>query len=237
MTKIDLSDFYMHLPIAEHDRKYFRFMFNGIKYECTGMPFGLAPAPRIATKFLQPAIKYLRRRGIRCTVYIDDIIILARSREQSIRHTQVAVDLLHKLGFGIHPDKLQAEPRQSVEFLGFQVNSVKMQFRVPREKVRDLRRQIHSTIQMSERGTLTVRRFASLIGKINFLRGAVSAAPLHIWPLLQLHAKAFKRAAEWDKHMSLSPRVLSELQWWQEEVQDWNGKSVVPAKHQYILSS
>ena len=37
--------------------------------------------------------------------------------------------------------------------------------------------------------------------------------------------------------MSLSPRVLSELQWWQEEIQDWNGKSVVPAKHQYILTT
>ena len=100
MTKIDLSDFYMHLPIAEADRKFFRFMFNGIKYECVAMPFGLAPAPRIATKFLQPVIKYLRRRGVRCTVYIDDIIILARSRVQSLKHTQLAVDLLHSLGFG-----------------------------------------------------------------------------------------------------------------------------------------
>ena len=51
MTKIDLSDFYMHLPIAEADRKFFRFMFNGKKYECVAMPFGLAPAPRIATNF------------------------------------------------------------------------------------------------------------------------------------------------------------------------------------------
>ena len=211
MTKIDLSDFYMHLPIAEADRKYFRFMFNGIKYECVGMPFGLAPAPRIATKFLQPVIKYLRRRGVRCTVYIDDIIILARSRVQSLKHTQLAVDLLHSLGFGIHPDKLQGVPRQSVEFLGFQVNSVKMQFRVPQNKIRDLRRQIHLTLLQSQKGQLTVRRFASLIGKINFLRGAVSAAPLHIWPLLQLHSKAFKRASEWDKHMTLSPRAIEEL--------------------------
>ena len=239
MTKIDLSDFYMHLPIAEHDRKYFRFMFNGIKYECTGMPFGLAPAPRIATKFLQPVIKYLRRKGVRCTVYIDDIIILARSKVQSLKHTQLAVDLLHSLGFGIHPDKLQAEPRQSVEFLGLQVNSVKMQFRVPQSKIRDLRRQIRLAIAQSERGILTVRRFASLIGKINFLRGAVSAAPLHIWPLLQLHAAAFKRTtdSEWDKHMVLSPRVLQELTWWQDEIQLWNGKSVIPAKHQFILTT
>ena len=91
------------------------------------MPFSLALAPRIATKFLHSASKYLRRKGVRRVVYIDDIIILACSREQSIKHTQLAVDLLRSLRFGIHPDKLQDTPRQSVEFLGFQVNSVKMQ--------------------------------------------------------------------------------------------------------------
>ena len=49
MWKIDMSDFYMHLLIAEEDRLYFRFQFEGIKYECLAMPFGLGPAPRIAT--------------------------------------------------------------------------------------------------------------------------------------------------------------------------------------------
>ena len=75
-------------------------------------------------------------------VYIDDMIILARSREQSIRHTQVAVYLVNSLGLGIHPDKLQGTPRQSVEFVSFRVISINMQFRVPREKVRDRGRQI-----------------------------------------------------------------------------------------------
>ena len=56
MCKVDMSDVYMHLLITEVDRLFFRFLFDGIKYECTAMPFGLAPAPRIATKFLLPAI-------------------------------------------------------------------------------------------------------------------------------------------------------------------------------------
>ena len=38
MWKIDMSDFYMHLLIAEEDRLYFRFQFEGIKYECLAMP-------------------------------------------------------------------------------------------------------------------------------------------------------------------------------------------------------
>ena len=64
MWKVDMSDFYMHLLIAEEDRLWFRFRFDGISYECTAMPFGLGPAPRIATKFLLPAIRYLRRRQV-----------------------------------------------------------------------------------------------------------------------------------------------------------------------------
>ena len=73
MWRVDMSDFYMHLLIAEEHRLFFRFRFEGISYECTAMPFGLAPAPRIATKFLLPAIRYLRRRQVRCMAYIDDI--------------------------------------------------------------------------------------------------------------------------------------------------------------------
>ena len=37
--------------------------------------------------------------------------------------------------------------------------------------------------------------------------------------------------------MTLSPRVLEELEWWLQELTVWNGKSVIPAKHQYILTT
>ena len=63
---------------------------------------------------------------------------------------------------------------------------MKMQARVPQDKVRNLRRQIHLTVKQTERDTPTVRRFASSIDKITFLKAAVLATSLHIWPLLQL---------------------------------------------------
>ena len=52
ITKVDLSDFYMHFLIGKADRRYMRFMWEGRKFECTDMPFGLAPAPRLATKMM-----------------------------------------------------------------------------------------------------------------------------------------------------------------------------------------
>ena len=142
MTKVDMSDYFFHLPIKPEDRQYFRFMWQGKKYQCTAMPFGLAPAPRLATKILQPVVRHLRSMGVRVVVYIDDLLILARSQEESLRHTQLLVDTLHHFGFSVHPDKIQAVPTRSIEFLGIQVNSALMQFRVPKHKIRDLRREI-----------------------------------------------------------------------------------------------
>ena len=41
----------------------------------------------------------------------------------------------------------------------------------------------------------------------------------------------------WNDRMSLSTRVIEELQWWADELQVWNGKSIIPARHQYILTN
>ena len=83
-------------------------------------------------------MRHLRSMGGRLVVYIDEILVLPRS----LRHTQLLVDTLHHFGFGVRPDKIQAVPTLSIELRGIPVNSALMQFRVPRHKIRDLRRKI-----------------------------------------------------------------------------------------------
>ena len=56
ITKVGLSDFSMHFLIDQADRRYMRFMWEGKKFACIGMPFGLAPALRLATKMMAPMI-------------------------------------------------------------------------------------------------------------------------------------------------------------------------------------
>ena len=91
-------------------------------------------------------------------MYIDDILVLARSSEKSLRHTQLLVDTPHHFGFSVRPDKIQAVPTRSIEFLGIQVNSALMQFRVPKHKIRDLRREITLVRAQHEAGELKPRR-------------------------------------------------------------------------------
>ena len=68
-------------------------------------------------------------------MYIDNLILLSQSYKESIAHTQLLVDTLHNLSFSIHPDKAQVIPSQLAELLGTQVNSRKMQFQVPQDKI------------------------------------------------------------------------------------------------------
>ena len=63
-TKLDLSDFYMHFLISQADHKCMQFMWEGVKFRCIGMPFGLALALRLVTKMMEPVIRYLRSCGL-----------------------------------------------------------------------------------------------------------------------------------------------------------------------------
>ena len=78
MRKVAMSDFYMQLLIAEEDHLYFRFLFDGVKSECTAMPFGLGLARRTATKLWLSAVQCLRRWQVRCMAYVDAVCGMAR---------------------------------------------------------------------------------------------------------------------------------------------------------------
>ena len=56
ITKVDLSDLYMHFLISKADRRYMRSMWQGKKVQCIGMPLGLALAFSLSTKMIAPVI-------------------------------------------------------------------------------------------------------------------------------------------------------------------------------------
>ena len=88
--------------------------------------------------------------------YIDDVIGMARSRLKAIRDAQLTINLLTRLGFTIHPEKIQVNLTQSIEALGTQVNSVKMQFLVPRAKRKSLLRKCFDTLWLDAQHKLSL---------------------------------------------------------------------------------
>ena len=65
----------------------------------------------------------LRKMGIRCVIYLDDILIMNEDKELARQMTWAAIDLLESLGFLVNHQKSVLEPTQELTFLGFVLDS------------------------------------------------------------------------------------------------------------------
>ena len=100
MVKLDLQDAYFLVPLSPDHYKFLRFFWKGILYEY--LAFGLCSAPRVFTKLLKPVVAYLRERGIRLLIYLDDLLILNQPRDGLLSDLKVIISLLESLGFIIN---------------------------------------------------------------------------------------------------------------------------------------
>ena len=88
-------------------------------YEFQCLPFGLSSAPRVFTKLMKPVMALLRQAGVRCLIYLDDLLIMGQSREEVGNVTQKILFLLQQLGFRVNWEKSQLTPSQRANYLGF----------------------------------------------------------------------------------------------------------------------
>jgi hypothetical protein len=78
---------------------------------------------------------HLRAKGIRLIIYLDDILILSRSFSEALDHCAVVADTLTSLGFVINEAKSVKQPVQRIDYLGVVVDSTKLSFALPQEKM------------------------------------------------------------------------------------------------------
>ena len=91
------------------------------KFQC--LPFGLTSAPRV---LLRPVVAVLRQQGIRCMIFINDLLLLHPSKEELKKITTEVVTIFVQLGFLINQEKSGLIPSQRTVFLGFTVDSVSL---------------------------------------------------------------------------------------------------------------
>lgn len=90
----------------------------------THLPFGLSASPYIFNKTLRETIKKIRHLGIRINCYMDDVLILGRSLEETAHNTQKTIKLLQQYGWKINREKSHLTPTQQLEYLGFIIHTI-----------------------------------------------------------------------------------------------------------------
>ena len=135
MTRIDLKDAYFSIPIDPQHQSFLRFKWQKRAYQFTCLPFSLSSALRVFTKILSPVVEFLCSKGIRCVIYLDDILLLDQNRAKLIEHTATTLSLLKGLGFLVNYPKSELDPTQKLIFLGFIINSITKELSLPQEKM------------------------------------------------------------------------------------------------------
>jgi hypothetical protein len=130
MASIDLKDAYYSIPVADEDRKFLMFEWEGTFYHFTCLPNGLSCAPRVFTKILKAVYSHLRGLGHTCMGHIDDFLLPGYDHKSCKNNIVDSTTLFQQLGFVIHPEKSVLHPVQAIEILGFVINSLSMTVRL-----------------------------------------------------------------------------------------------------------
>ena len=107
MCKLDLKDAYFSVPLQPESRKFVRFPWGNSLYEFLCLCFGLSAAPRIFTKLMKVPMALLRRLNIRSIIFLDDVLIIAATREEALMARDTLTYVLQSLVFKIEERKAE----------------------------------------------------------------------------------------------------------------------------------
>ncbi|KAF7648310.1 hypothetical protein LDENG_00158670, partial [Lucifuga dentata] len=117
-SKLDLRNAYHLVRIREGDEWKTAFNTPTGHYEYLVMPFGLTNAPAVFQALVNDILRDMLNRFV--FVYLDDILIFSRSREEHVSHVQSVLQRLLENSLYCKAEKCEFHV-SSVSFLGFVV--------------------------------------------------------------------------------------------------------------------
>ena len=199
------------------------FLNGGEKYyKFLVLPFGLNVGGYIFTKTTRPLVKKWRAQGVKSILYIDDGVIGGSSHHTAAASARLVQTDLQLAGFILNEKKTDLEPKRQGKWLGFLIDTEKMEFKVPPEKVRNLYQKLHRILNARK---TTSKELASLAGTLSAMHHAVG-------PLVRLQTRAIyaalARAESWYAQICLDAATLAEIAFWRDNYNFHSGYSFKP---------
>lgn len=130
IAAVDLKGGFHHVVVHDADRALLGTRWRGVTYRWCRLPFGINQAPFIFCLLTAELTYLLRCRGVVVAVtYVDDLILVGRSRvalEDALRMVQ---SLCAELGLDLAPEKTRP-PAQRQVVLGHEVDTTGARVRV-----------------------------------------------------------------------------------------------------------
>ena len=134
------------------------------------MPLGIVDAAHIFTALTDPLMACILMKGKRANIYIDDLLSACQGFQLALLQDKFIKDFFAKGGWVFKASKSSGLPSQRVTYLGLIIDSVKMVFEIPPEK---LDRLLEGAKFLLTARRFLVRTLASWVGLLQSVRLAV----------------------------------------------------------------
>ena len=220
MTKVDIESAHRLVPVHPNDRHLLGMEWRGSIYIDTMLPFGLRSAPKVFNAVADAIEWMLKAKGVtHLAHYLDDFILIGKAgTSECQRNLQAVLEECAALRVPLARHKLR--PGTCLVFLGIVLDTVKMEIRLPAEKLRGLRRLIKS---WRCRRVCTRRELESLAGHLCHACKVVRPGRRFLRGIFQLISRFSKPHFK----IRLNSEFRADLEWWHSFIQDWNGVSML----------
>ncbi|XP_041427190.1 uncharacterized protein LOC121396391 [Xenopus laevis] len=215
LAKSDIQSAFRLLPIHPNCFKLLGFHFEGQYYFDKCLPMGYF---ELFASFLEWTVTV--EAGSKLLLhYLDDFLFVGPANSKVCAAIlEHFTWLCNKFGIPLAEEKT-VSPCNVIQFLGIEIDSQKMEFRLPEEKLKKLRKLVLFGLQCKK---IKLRQLQSLIGHLNFATKVIPVGRVFNRRLSALTAGVDN--PEW--HLRIPKSIKEDLAIWNDFLSTYNGKSV-----------
>ena len=219
MAKTDLKSAFRLIPIHPDDWHLLGIHWQDQYYVDLYLPFGLRSAPFLFNQF-SDALEWILKHnyGLQHVLHIlDDFFIAEQSRMQCLTSFSTLLRLFMSVGAPVVASKTLG-PSQVLEFMGIELDTVRMEARLPEDKLQRTRDLLNS---FTQRRSVRLVELQSLIGTLQFACKVVVPGRTFLQRMINLTRGVPSRF----HHIRLNKEFFKDLTMWKAFLAGWHGRS------------
>ena len=224
MAKVDLKSAYRSVKIHPDDYNVsgLAWTFKGDKSPTvmteTRLPFGSSLAPSVFNHLSQAVRRMMGKAGyLGIVAYLDDFLIIEKSKERCIEAMNYLISLLRRLGFAINYSKVEG-PKQCITFLGIELDSTLLTLSLPDAKVGQL---LVILQEFNSQRSVSKKDIQRLTGRLNWAAQVIYGGRPHLRRLLDR-----QNNLQAPNHRTRITRCMrADITWWISFLRVFNGST------------
>ena len=222
LAKIDIKSAFRLIPVHPADMHFLAMAWRDAVYIDTCLPFSLRSAPKLFNLLADLLEWILKHLGITFLLhYLNDLFTIdSPDTSECHRNLQLLIEVCRMLGIPLAIEKVEG-PLTVLEFLGILLDTIRMEARLPEEKIVRIQATIHEWLGKKK---ATKREILSLVGLLQHAAKVVCPGRTFVRRMYSVAA----RVPELDYYTCLNKEFHSDLSWWHIFLSSWNGVVKLP---------